>query len=178
MSDFHYRCDDLKLFILRLHSTKTFACVRKIQNWTFMGANIPFKVSETENTLRHLWWLQIKLHCLMTFVSHVLEIRQATEIMQQCPPTTHTHTHTRARGTSCSRTLQNEINYLYKGAQLFFRTQQSPGYSKNYPHFTESKDSVLLISNKSPTRCINFPFYYPDVYLHLYRYNRPARSRT
>jgi hypothetical protein len=26
---------------------------------------------------------------------------------------------------------------------------------------------LLLISNKSPTRCNNFPVYYPDVYLQL-----------
>ena len=41
-----------------------------------------------------------------------------------------------------------------------------------------SKNSVICNSNKSPTRCSNFPFYYPDVYLQLNMFRAFSRPSS
>ena len=70
------------------------------------------------------------------------------------------------KNSSSWEDVNHSVNKLpsFMGHECSLPCLQEPGtrlYSKNPIH------SIDFNSNKSPTRCNNFPFYYPDVYLQL-----------
>ena len=133
ITDFHYRCEDLKLFILRLHSTNF--CVRQ--------ENPKLKVSEGKYSFQGLeTWKHADTSLMITDkipLYNDFRIARTRDMNGD-----RKHTDGSLSGISCSGMLQNWTNYLHRGAQSFFRNQQFSGYSKNYPRFTESEDSILL----------------------------------